>query len=231
MCAYPVIGSLNGITDGQWLKYARQIEAAGADAVELNMYYLATDPQVSGAQLEQQMLNTVRAVRHSVKIPVAVKLSPFFTSLTHFARDLDEIGVDGLVIFNRFYQPDIDVEELEVVRVNLSDPAELHLRVRWLAILSGQIKTSLAVSGGVHSGIDAIKSVMAGAAAVQMVSALLEHGPEYLSTVREQMADWLEAHEYDDLEQLKGSMNLSNCPNPAAYERANYMQILQSWEV
>ncbi len=160
-----------------------------------------------------------------------MKLSPFYSSLVHFARRLAEVGVDGLVIFNRFYQPDIDVEALEVIRVNLSNSSELLLRLRWLAILSGRVNASLAVTGGIHTHFDAIKALMAGADAVQMVSALLEHGPEYLRTIQEHLAQWLEEHEYESLEQMRGSMNMQNCPNPSAYERANYMQMLQSWSV
>ena len=225
----PVIASLNGRTEGCWLDYASQIEGAGADALELNIYDLPTDPSETSAQIEERTLDLVRKVKESISIPLAVKLSPFYTSFASFAHRLDGIGVAGLVIFNRFYQPDIDLEELEVIRVNLSDSSELLLRVRWLAILSGNLRTSLAVTGGVHTAVDAVKSLMAGADAVQMVSALLEHGPEHLRTVREETLRWLEEHEYESLHQLRGSMNLQNCPNPSAYERANYMQIPQSW--
>jgi len=227
----PVIASLNGQTDGRWVEYARLTAAAGADALELNMYYLATDPAQSGARIEQRCLDLARAVKASVNIPVAVKLSPFFSSLPHFARGLDELHIDGLVVFNRFYQPDIDVEELEVYRVNLSDPSELLLRLRWLAVLSPTLQASLAVTGGVHRGLDAVKAIMAGAHAVQMVSALLRHGPEQLRVVREELGRWLVEHEYESLDQLRGSMNMKNCPNPSAYERANYVQVLQSWRM
>jgi dihydroorotate dehydrogenase (fumarate) len=161
---------------------------------------------------------------------VAVKLSPFFSSMAHVAQELDARGADGLVVFNRFYQPDIDVETLEAVpRLQLSDSSELLLRLRWLAILSGRVRASLAVTGGVHTAIDAIKAVMAGAHAVQVVSALLMEGPQHLHTLREQMARWMEEHEYASLQQMQGSMSLQRCPDPAAFERANYMRVLQSW--
>jgi len=226
----PVIASLNGTTMGGWLDYAKMMEQAGADALELNVYYLATDPAVSGQDIEKRSIEMIGAVNSSVRIPIAVKLSPFFSSLPHFARQLDGLGVDGLVLFNRFYQPDINVDELEAVRsLELSSSDELLLRLRWLAILSGRIRASLAVTGGVHTALDAVKAVMAGAHAVQMVSALLKNGPAYLRKVRDQMADWMEQHEYDSLEQMRGSMNLSRSPDPSAYERANYMHILKSW--
>jgi dihydroorotate dehydrogenase (fumarate) len=194
------------------------------------LYELATDFDESGQEIERRALRVARAVREFVSIPVAVKLSPFYTSVANVARSLDEIGVDALVLFNRFYQPDIDIEALEVVRVvNLSTPAELLLRLRWLAILSGKLKTSLAATGGIHEAIDAIKALMAGAHAVQMVSALLARGPNYLKEVRHALAQWLEQHEYQSLREMQGSMSLLRCDNPKAYERANYIKILQSW--
>lgn len=226
----PVIASLNGATDGGWLGYARLIENAGADALELNVYSLATNLRDSSEMIERRTLHMLDAVRHSIGIPVAVKLSPFYTSLAYFARRLAEHGADGLVLFNRFYQPDIDIETLAVApTLRLSDSSELLLRLRWLAILSGRVNTTLAVTGGVHSALDAVKAVMAGADAVQLVSTLLRHGPEQLSHLRRDLALWLEEHEYESLEQMKGSMNLLRCPNPGAHERANYMTILQSW--
>ncbi len=226
----PVIGSLNGTTEGGWLSYAKLIAEAGADGLELNLYEVSTDLDESGQEVEVRGLRVARAVREAVTIPLAVKISPFYSSVAHFARSLDFIGVDALVLFNRFYQPDIDVEHLEVQRVvNLSTPAELLLRLRWLAILSGRLKAALAVTGGIHSAGDALKAVMAGAHAVQMVSALLRYGPEYIAQVREGMAHWLEEHDYESLRQMQGSMSLQRCNNPAAYERANYIRILQSW--
>lgn len=227
----PVIGSLNGVSEGGWLSYARLIEEAGADGLELNIYELATDPEESGEMVERRELQVARAVKEAVSIPVAVKLSPFYSSIANFARKLDHLGVDALVLFNRFYQPDIDVEQLEVVRVQLSSSSELSLRLRWLAILSGRIKASLAATGGVHTAIDAIKAVMVGAQGVQMVSALLEHGPGHLKMVREGISRWMEEHEYESLRQMQGSMNLARCANPRAYERANYVKVLQSWEI
>jgi dihydroorotate dehydrogenase (fumarate) len=226
----PVIGSLNGTTEGGWLEYARLIQQAGADGLELNLYEVGGDPAEPGEKVELRGFQVVRAVRESLTIPVAVKLSPFYASLAHFARRLDGLGVDALVLFNRFYQPDIDVENLEVVRtVGLSHPGELLLRLRWLALLSGKVRANLAVTGGVHDAVGAVKAVMCGAHAVQMVSALLRHGPAYLGRVRDDLARWLEEHEYESLAQMRGSLSLERCPDPRAYERANYMKILQSW--
>ncbi len=226
----PVIASLNGTTPSSWIEYARLIEQAGADALEINIYDLATDPLESGEDVEQRTVEVVASVRDAVRIPIAVKLSPFYSSLSHLARRLEKAGADGLVIFNRFYQPDIDVENLEVLpRLYLSSPNELLLRLRWLAVLSAQVQGSLAVTGGVHNAIDAIKAVMAGAHAVQMVSVLLRRGPETLARVRGEMDRWLEEHGYDSLGQMQGSMGYGRSGNPAALERANYMRILQSW--
>jgi dihydroorotate dehydrogenase (fumarate) len=228
----PVIASLNGARPGRWMDYPKMFEQVGADALELNLYHVSTDPDLTASDVEELALETVREVKRSSKLPLAVKLSPFYTSLPAFARRLDDAGADGLVLFNRFYQPDIDPEELKVVpQLQLSRSSELLLRLRWLAILSGRVKASLAVTGGVHSGLGAVKSVMAGAHAVQMVSALLARGPEHLKTVRDEMAAWLEEHEYSSLRQAQGSMNLSACPDPEVYERANYMMILQGWTV
>jgi dihydroorotate dehydrogenase (fumarate) len=228
--AVPVIASLNGVTPAGWLEHARLIEQAGADALELNVYYLATDPHDTAATVEQRLFDIVRMVKSAVAVPVAVKLSPFFSAMSHLAVELDSLRVDGLVIFNRFYQPDIDIESLEAVpSLSLSDSSELLLRLRWLAVLAGRVRASLAVTGGVHTCIDAVKAVMAGAQAVQLVSALLQRGPEYLKTLREQIGTWLEEHEYDSLAQMQGSMSLQRCPDPSAFERANYMRVLQSW--
>ena len=226
----PVIGSLNGVTPSGWTDYARQIEQAGADALELNFYYVATNVADTAGSVEQRLYDVVRLVKGAVSIPVAVKLSPFYSAFAQLADQLDAAGVNGLVLFNRFYQPDIDVDELEAVpRLQLSDSSELLLRLRWLAILFGHVRASLAVTGGVHTFLDAIKAIMAGADAVQLVSALLQKGPDVLRKTREQMASWLEEHEYESLEQMRGSMSLQRCPDPAAYERANYMRVLQSW--
>ena len=228
--ALPIVGSLNGSTSGGWLEYARLIEEAGADALELNVYSLATDPWRSAAELEEETVELLRAVRSAVQIPLAVKLSPFYTSLAHFAERLVDAGADGLVLFNPFFQPDIDIERQAIDRsLHLSLASVLALRLRWLAILSAQIRTSFAVSGGVHTSSDAVKAVMTGADAVQLVSELLAHGPERLRTLREEFAYWLADHQYESVAQLRGTMNLRACPDPASYERANYMYILHNW--
>ncbi len=227
----PVIASLNGTTLGGWLDYARLMQQAGADALELNVYYLATDPDETGEALERRTVEMVSAVKKAVSIPVAVKLSPYYSSMANVARHLDNAAADGLVLFNRFYQPDIDVEELKVLsELNLSNSGALLLRLRWLAILSGRVRASLAVTGGVHTPLDAIKAVMCGAHAVQMVSAILKNGPGQITTMRHEVSRWLEEHEYESLQQMQGSMGLQKCPDPKAFERANYMHILQSWQ-
>ncbi len=226
----PVVGSLNGTTLGGWLEYARLIQEAGADALELNVYRLAADPDESAGEIELQTLEMVRAVRDKLDIPLAVKLSPFYTALAHFARKLADAGAAGLVLFNRFDQADVDPEELTAVRtLELSDSSELLLRLRWLAILSGRLEVSLAVSGGVHTVLDAVKAVQCGAHAVQVVSALLRHGPERLGQLRRETEQWLEEYGYESLGQMLGSMNLERSPDPSAYERANYMHILQGY--
>jgi dihydroorotate dehydrogenase (fumarate) len=226
----PVIASLNGTTLSGWINYARLFEQAGADALELNVYMVAADPNVSSADLETRTIDLVRAIKEIVSLPVAVKLTPYYTSLAHFARRLDAAGADGLVLFNRLFQPEIDLDELEVKRsLRLSSSSELPLRLRWLGILSPQFDGQLAVSGGVHTAADAARAIIAGADAVQMVSALLTSGPEYLTQVIDQFARWMEEHEYESIDQLRGALNLKACPDPGAYERANYMLTLQSW--
>jgi dihydroorotate dehydrogenase (fumarate) len=226
----PVIASLNGTSAAGWLRYARLIQEAGADALELNVYYVATDPEETSSQVERRVTDVVRNVKQGVTIPVAVKLSPYYSSLARLVRELDALGVEGVVLFNRFYQPDIDVDALEVVpRLYLSESFELLTRLRWLAVLSGKVRASLAVTGGVHTTIDAIKAVMAGAHAVQMVSALLRSGPDQLRRVRDGLSAWLVEHEYESLRQMQGSMSLEHCPDPAAFERGNYARVLQSW--
>ncbi len=227
----PVIASLNGTTPQGWLSYSRLMEEAGADALELNFYHVATDPTESGPSVEHRLLDAVRVIKQRVKIPIAVKLSPFFSSLPHMAQQLDAHGVSGLVMFNRFYQPDIDPETLETVpRLHFSTSNDLLLRVRWLAILSGRVRASLAATGGVHTGIDALKAVMAGANAVQVVAALLQHGPGFLAVLVKDMERWLELHEYESLKQAQGSMSMRRSPDPEAFERGNYMRALQSWQ-
>jgi dihydroorotate dehydrogenase (fumarate) len=229
--AVPVIASLNGTTPAGWLHYGKLMQDAGADALELNVYYIPTDAKESASEVEKRTLDIVRAVKAEVKIPVSVKLSPFFSALAHFAVELEGAGADGLVLFNRFFQPDINVEELVAEpSLQLSGPSDLLLRLRWLAVLHGHVKGSLAVTGGVHDGIGALKAVMAGADAVQMVSALLIHGPDRLAQSRAALAEWLEEHEYDSLAQARGSMSLVKSPNPQAFTRANYMRILNGWK-
>lgn len=227
----PVIGSLNGTTTEGWLEYARLIEQAGADALELNFYHVATDPLEDGAAVEHHLLDIVAVLRESIGIPLAVKLSPFFSSLPNLAARLEALGAAGLVLFNRFYQADIDPEELEVApRLQLSDSSDLLLRLRWLAILAGQFRGSLAATGGVHEPIDAVKAVMAGADAVQIVSALLRKGPKHLGFIRRGFERWGDDHEYTSIDQMRGSMSLERCPDPHAFERGNYLRILQSWQ-
>jgi dihydroorotate dehydrogenase (fumarate) len=226
----PVIASLNGVSAEGWLRFGRAIEQAGADALELNCYRIASDPAVSGTQVESETIDMVQALSAEVRLPLAVKLSPFYSSLSHLARRLEEAGASGLVIFNRFYQPDIDITDREIVHwLAPSDPGELLLRLRWLAILSAQRSLALAASGGVHNDMGALKAILAGARVVQMTWALLEHGPEYLAVVRRRLARWMEQNGHDSIAKLCGSMNLKGAPNPEVYERANYLEILQSW--
>jgi dihydroorotate dehydrogenase (fumarate) len=226
----PIIASLNGSTPGGWIEYARLMAQAGADALELNLYRIATDAETTSADIERQAVDTVRAVKQSVTIPVAVKLSSFYTALAHLAREFDGAGADGLVLFNRFYQPDIDPEELAAIRtLHLSDSSDLRLRLHWMAILSGRVRASLAVSGGVHTALDVIKATMAGAHVTQMVSALLIHGPTHLQRVLDGIAAWMTDHEWDSLAEMRGNMSLLKVPDPDAYERANYMLMLQGW--
>jgi dihydroorotate dehydrogenase (fumarate) len=228
----PVIASLNGRQPGGWVDYARRLESAGADAIELNTYQLATDPHVSGDFIETDILEIVRSVVATVKIPVSVKLSPFHTSLAQFATTLDENGASGVVLFNRFYQPDFDIESMEVVpRLKLSTSSELLLRLRWLSILSPHLKGSLACSGGVHNAEDLTKAILAGANAVQVVSLPLEHGPRSLTVLLEGLVAWMNEHEYRSVDQMRGALNLKHCPDPSAHERANYIKTLQSWKV
>jgi dihydroorotate dehydrogenase (fumarate) len=228
--AVPVIASLNGTTTGGWTRYAAWLQQAGADAIELNIYYLPTDPTEGPGAVESRVLDVLTAVKASVTVPIAVKLSPFYSALPNLTAAIEERGGDGLVLFNRFYQPDIDLEGLDVIpKVNYSTSLELLLRLRWLAILSAQSRMSFAVSGGVHTPEDAIKAIMCGAHAVQVTSALLKHGPEYLKKIREGVEKWMAEHEYVTLGQLRGSMNQSRCPDATAFERANYMRTLQSW--
>jgi len=228
----PVFASLNGTTPAWWLEYARLIEEAGADALELNIYFLAADPLESSDSVDRRIVETARDVKNSVKIPVAVKLSPYFSCLAGLAQKLDVLGLDGLILFNRFYQPDIDLERLEVSPVlDLSHREELRLRLRWVAILSGQIRASLAVSGGVHTAEDAIKALLTGADAVQMVSTLLRHGPERLKEIHDGVRRWMEENGHQTLEPVRGRLNYQKYPDPAAFERANYVRLLQGRKI
>lgn len=228
----PVIASLNGITPGGWVTYAKSIQQAGADALELNYYDLPSDPTKTGADVEKRALELVKAIRAEVTLPIAVKLSPFFSSLPNFVGQLKAAGANGVVLFNRFYQPDINIEDLDTDSVlELSTPAELRLRLRWLAVLSAKVDgISYAATGGVHSAQDAVRAIMAGASTAQMVSALLQNGPDYIGTVLADLGQWLEEHEYESVAQMRGTMNLKHCPDATAFERANYLRILKSWQ-
>jgi dihydroorotate dehydrogenase (fumarate) len=225
----PVIGSLNGRTKAAWLKFATALQDAGADALELNMYQVVTDLAVSAAHIEAQVIGVVDEVKELVSIPVAVKLSPFFTAFGNLAHRLDQAGADGLVLFNRFYQPDINIHTRRVTtHAELSDNAELLLRLRWAAILHGRIKASIAVSGGVALPADGIKALLAGADAVQVVSALLRDGPAYIAAMRRGLEDWLERHQLESLGEVQGSLSLKSSRDPGAYERAQYIKVLHT---
>jgi dihydroorotate dehydrogenase (fumarate) len=224
----PVVASLNGITPGGWISYAKLCEEAGADALELHVYHAASDMTLAAAEVERRAIEIVRDVKRSLRIPVAVKLAPLLTAFAHFAKSLDTAGADGLVMFTRFHRIDIDVDELEVVRtLPLSDPSELPMRLRGTAALAGRVRASLAITGGVHSGLDVIKATMAGAHATQLVSALLRNGPDHLRTVRREVEAWMEEHEWESLGEMRGNMSLGRLPDPAAYERANFRMALR----
>ena len=226
----PVIGSLNGVSTGGWIKYAKMIEDAGADALELNIYYLPTSFELNGPQVEKIYCDLVSHVKASIKIPVAVKLGPYFSSLPNMARQLDTAGADAMVLFNRFYQPDFDLESLEVVpNLVLSNSHELLLRLHWTALLFGNVKADLAITGGVHTAEDVIKSMMAGAKVSMMTSALLRHGIDYAATLQTNMVEWMMDHEYESIQQMQGSMSYRSVSEPAAFERANYMKVLSSY--
>jgi len=226
----PVIASLNGTSLGGWLAYAQLMEQAGADALELNVYAVPSNPDETALDIETRTVEMLRTLKAKVGIPVAVKLSPYYTSLPHFASQLQQAGADGLVLFNRFYQPEIDPENLDLERqLRLSHSDELPLRLQWIALLRDRVPVSFAVTGGVHEATDAVKAVMAGADVIQMVSALLRRGPAQLRVVADAFVRWMEEHEYSSLAEMKGSMSRSSCPDPSAYERANYMMMLQSW--
>jgi dihydroorotate dehydrogenase (fumarate) len=228
----PVIGSLNGISTGGWIEYARKIEQAGADALELNIYYLPTDIGLTGAELEEEYIQLVSDVRSTVKIPIALKLSPFYTSLPNLARSFVEAGADGLVLFNRFYQPDFDLETLEVVpNLQLSHSYDMRLPLRWIAILYGRIQTDFALTGGIHTAQDVLKAMMAGANVAMTTSALLENGIEHIAQILENLQRWMEEREYESIKQMRGSMSQRAVAEPAAFERANYMKALNSFDM
>jgi dihydroorotate dehydrogenase (fumarate) len=226
--AIPVVASLNGVTPGGWISYARLLEEAGADGLELHLYHAASDMTLSAAEVERQAIEIVREVKGSLRIPVAVKIAPLLTAFAHFAKQLDSAGADAIVLFTRFHRVDIDVEELEVIRtLPLSDSSELPLRLRGTAALAGRIKASIAITGGVHTGLDVIKATMAGAHATQLVSALLRNGPNHLRTIRTEVESWMQEHEWSSLGEMRGNMSFDRIPDPAAYERANFRMALR----
>jgi len=226
----PIIGSLNGISTGGWVDCARGIQQAGADALELNVYYIATDPRLDSSAVETMIIDVVRAVKQSVSIPVAVKLSPYFSGMANLAHRLAAAGADGLVLFNRFYQPDLDLDQLRVVpNLVLSTSEELRLPLRWVGTLYGRVPVDLAITTGVHTYRDVLKGLMAGARVTMMASELLQKGLGRIAELEREMAEWMEQHEYDSVAQLQGSMSQENVEDPAAFERANYLRVLQSW--
>jgi dihydroorotate dehydrogenase (fumarate) len=226
----PVIASLNGVSRGGWTRYARRMEEAGANAIELNVYHVPSDPTMKGADVEQMYTDLVAEVVASVRVPVAVKLTPFLSAPVHMAHCLGEVGARGLVLFNRFYQPDFDLEQLEVVpALNLSGPVTLRLRLRWTALIHGHTSADLAITGGVHSGADVVKCMMAGASVAMVASVILKHGPGQVSTVLDELREWMTTHEYDSIRLMQGSMSQHSCAEPAALERANYMRVLRSY--
>lgn len=225
MVDIPIIASLNSCSLGGWIHYAQQIEQAGADAIELNIYNIPTDMNQSGTEIEQTYVDILRAVKSEVKIPVALKLSPFWSNMANMAKRFEEAGADGLVLFNRFYQPDIDLDHLEVYpHVLLSTPQAMRLPMRWIAILYGRIKPDLAATSGIQKGQDVIKMVMAGAKITQICSALLRHGIDHIRDIEKEMIHWMEEHEYESVQQMQGSMSQINCPNKSAFERVQYIK-------
>ena len=227
--AIPVVASLNGVTPGGWMSYARSMQDAGADALELHIYHASSDMTLSAADVERQAIEIVSEVKRSVRIPVAVKISALQTAFAHFAKQLDDAGADGLVLFTRYQRVDIDVDELEIVRTTtLSDSSELTMRLRGAAALSGRIRASIAISGGVHTALDVVKATMTGAHVTQMVSALLKHGPQHIRRVLHDLQVWLVEHEWNALGEMRGNMSLERIPDPAAYERANFRAALSA---
>jgi dihydroorotate dehydrogenase (fumarate) len=229
-CGIPILASLNGATAGGWVRFAKEIQQAGADAIELNTYSLATGYSDTSATIEKGIVQLVRQVKEATEIPVAVKLSPQYTSIPHLAMELDHAGADALVLFNRFYQPDFDIENLDVrLKLILSRPEELLLRLHWVAILYGDVRADLAITGGVHSAEDVLKSVMAGAQVAMTASALLARGVSHLKTVLDDLVRWMEEHEYESIQQMRGSLSRRAVPDPSAFERGNYIKTLSSY--
>ena len=227
----PVIASLNGTSVGGWIDYAKKIQDAGADALELNIYYIPTDMALSAAQVEKTYLDILQAVRASVTLPVAVKLSPFFSNLAHVARELDKGGADGLVLFNRFYQPDINLDTLEVEHsILLSTAQARRLPLRWIAILYGRVKADLAATSGIHNAQDVLKTLMAGAKVTMLCSVLFKQGIDQIRVIEREMRAWMEQHEYESVQQMQGSLSQKKCPDPSAFERAQYMRALRSFK-
>lgn len=226
----PVIASLNGVSTGGWIDTAKQIQQAGADALELNVYYIPTNPNLSSANVEFVYLDILKAVKYAVNIPVSIKLSPYFSSMSNMAQRLADEGADGLVLFNRFYQPDIDIENLQVFpNLLLSTPQEMRLPLRWIALLYGRVNVDFAATTGIYTAADVVKTVMAGAKVSMMCSALLRHGIGRITEVLADLKTWMEEHEYDSVGIMRGSMSQKSCPEPAAFERANYMKVLGSY--
>ncbi|HRZ52359.1 MAG TPA: dihydroorotate dehydrogenase-like protein [Candidatus Contendobacter sp.] len=227
----PIIGSLNGITNTGWIEYAQLMQEAGARGVELNIYYIPADLTTSGREVEERYVEIVKAVKAAVTIPVAVKLSPFFSAIGSMAKALDEAGADALVLFNRFYQPDFDLDRLEVTPdLHLSTPDEIRLPLLWIAVLHGRLRASLGATRGVHTPVEIVKYLMAGADAVMTTSALLKNGVDYLTTLRDGLRTWMEMHRYVSVAQMKGSMSQRNVADPTAFERANYIKTLESYK-
>ncbi|HJS18018.1 MAG TPA: dihydroorotate dehydrogenase-like protein [Anaerolineales bacterium] len=226
----PVIGSLNGVSKGGWTHYAKRIQEAGADALELNLYYISTDVNMTSADIEDTQVELVADIKSAISIPMAVKISPFVTSLPNFVNRLVDAGADGIVLFNRFYQPDFDLEELEIVHsLDLSTSAELRLPLRWISILSGKIDTDFALTSGVHSHRDVVKAMMAGAKIAMMAATLLYYGEQYVGPLLSELEHWITEHEYESIQQMQGSMSQNSVKEPAAFERANYMKVLNSF--
>jgi dihydroorotate dehydrogenase (fumarate) len=227
----PIIGSINGVSVGGWTNYAKKIQEAGADALELNVYYIPTDLKIPGVDIEHQYIDLLKSIKKSIRIPVAVKLSPYFSAMANMAKNLDNAGADGLVLFNRFYQPDIDLATMEISpSINLSTSLEMRLPLRWIAILYGHVKSSLAATSGIHNTEDVIKMLMAGADVTMMCSALLKYGPEHIKKVLTEMEKWMKENEYNSVSQMKGSLSQKSVADPTAFERANYMKSLYSYK-